>query len=119
MGAFRVLLLETTGRASGRRRSVGLSHLEDGGPFCVVGSYSGEERDPAWALNLRAEPRAVVTTRRRTVPVAARELEGEERDRIFERFVALDPSYAGPVPHVADDPGVRAAAGAALTRCRR
>jgi deazaflavin-dependent oxidoreductase (nitroreductase family) len=94
LGRMRVLLLETTGRTTGQPRSVGLSHVASDGHFCVVGSYAGEDRDPAWVLNLRAAPRAKVTIGGRTIPVMAHELEGPERDAMFERFVELDPAYA-------------------------
>jgi deazaflavin-dependent oxidoreductase (nitroreductase family) len=93
MGSMHVLLLETAGHKSGERRTVGLSHLEDGGRYFVVASYAGEERDPAWATNLKAQPRATVTIRGRRVPVHARELEGAERDAMFGRFIEADAAY--------------------------
>ena len=93
MGSMRVLLLETTGHKSGQPRTVGLSHLEDGGRYFVVASYAGEERDPAWATNLKAQPRATVTIGRRRVRVHARMLEGAERDAMFDRFIEADPAY--------------------------
>jgi deazaflavin-dependent oxidoreductase (nitroreductase family) len=94
VGAFDVLLLETTGHKSGERRTVGLSHLEEGGRYYVVASYAGEDRDPAWAKNLRAHPEATVTIGGRRTPVMGRELDGEEREAVFRRFVDKDPAYA-------------------------
>jgi deazaflavin-dependent oxidoreductase (nitroreductase family) len=93
LGNLKVLLLETTGNKSGRPRSVGLSHLEQNGRYFVVGSYAGEDRDPAWAKNLRAPPKATVTVAGRSLPVVARILEGEERDVVLGRFVEADPVY--------------------------
>ena len=93
MGPMRVLLLETTGRKSGEPRRVGLSHVEDTARFYVAGSFAGEDRDPDWALNLRATPSARVTIDGRSFPVKVRELAGEEREAMFERFVAGDASY--------------------------
>jgi deazaflavin-dependent oxidoreductase (nitroreductase family) len=93
LGNLKVLLPETTGNKSGRPRSVGLSHLEQNGRYFVVGSYAGEDRDPAWAKNLRAQPKATVTVAGRSLPVVARILEGEERDVVLGRFVEVDPAY--------------------------
>jgi deazaflavin-dependent oxidoreductase (nitroreductase family) len=93
IGNLKVLLLETTGNKSGQLRSVGLSHLERNGRYFVVASYAGEDRDPAWAKNLRAQPKATVTVAGRSFPVVAHVLEGGERDAVFARFVEADAAY--------------------------
>jgi deazaflavin-dependent oxidoreductase (nitroreductase family) len=93
MGSMKVLLLETTGQTSGLPRTVGLSHLEADGRHFVMASDTGEDRDPAWAKNLRAQPKATVTVAGRSIPVVARQLEGEEREAMFERFVEADAAY--------------------------
>lgn len=93
LGNLKVLLLETTGNKSGQPRSVGLSHLEQDGRYFVVASYAGEDRDPSWAKNLRAQPKATVTVAGRSIPVVARILEGDERGSMFARFVEADPAY--------------------------
>ena len=93
LGNLDVLLLDTTGNKSGQPRSVSLSHLEQNGRYFVVASYAGEDRDPAWAKNLRAQPKATVTVAGRSFPVVARQLEGEEREAMFARFVELDAAY--------------------------
>jgi deazaflavin-dependent oxidoreductase (nitroreductase family) len=93
MGSMKVLLLETTGHTSGLPRTVGLSHLEDGGRYFVMASYAGEDRDPAWAKNLRAHPRATVTISGRSIPVVARALKGAEREAMFDLFVEADAAY--------------------------
>src|SRR5688572_28609028 len=94
LGNLKVLLLETTGNKSGQPRSVGLSHVERDGRYFVVASYAGEDRDPAWAKNLRVQPKAMVTVAGRSFPFVARQLEGEERQAMFALFVEADPYYA-------------------------
>jgi len=94
LGNLKVLLLETRGNRSGQPRSVGLSHLELDGRYLVVASYAGEDRDPAWAKNLRAQPKATVTVAGRSFPVVARQLEDQEREAMFARFVEADAAYA-------------------------
>jgi deazaflavin-dependent oxidoreductase (nitroreductase family) len=58
-----------------------------------MASYAGEDRDPAWAKNLRAHPRATVSIGGRSTSVVARALEGAEREAMFERFVEADAAY--------------------------
>lgn len=94
VGPWSALLLVTHGRKSGERRTVGLNYLTDDGRLVVVGSYAGESRHPAWWLNLLANPRAEVQVGAAHYAVTARELEGADRDRMWARVVATDPSYA-------------------------
>ena len=93
MGSMKVLLLDTTGHKTGQPRSVGLSHLETDGRYFVMASYTGEDRDLAWAKNLQAHPRATVSIGGRSTPVIARALDGAEREAIFARFVEADAAY--------------------------
>ena len=94
VGPWSALLLVTRGRKSGERRTVGLNYLTDDGRLVVVGSYAGEDRHPAWWLNLLADPRAEVQVGAARYSVTARELEGPDRDRMWARVVDTDPSYA-------------------------
>jgi deazaflavin-dependent oxidoreductase (nitroreductase family) len=88
-----ICLLTTTGRKSGQRRTVPLLYLADGDDFIVVGSQGGAPRHPGWFLNLEANPQAEVELGRRRVPVTARRLSDEERDRFWPRLVAIYPPY--------------------------
>ena len=58
-----------------------------------------DEGHPAWWLNLEAHPDAVVRlTGQQPRPVRARCAVGEERDRLWQRWVAVDPkllAFAG------------------------
>jgi deazaflavin-dependent oxidoreductase (nitroreductase family) len=60
IGGASVLLLTTTGRHSGEPRPVTLTCFEDGGRFVVVASNAGEDRHPAWWLNLKVHPEATL-----------------------------------------------------------
>jgi deazaflavin-dependent oxidoreductase (nitroreductase family) len=50
------LLLRTTGRRSGAERTSSLVYAHDGEDYLVVGSKGGDDKPPAWLLNLEAEP---------------------------------------------------------------
>lgn len=81
------------GARTGTERVNSAMSLQDGDGWLVVGSAMGAQRDPAWTVNLRANPdvkiEAVVGGEVVTVPVRATELEGEEREAAFARFVQL------------------------------
>lgn len=90
---FEVLLLTTTGRRSGERRSVALQSLEHENGWAVIASYAGEDRNPAWWLNVQAEPMADAQVRATHARVRAREATGDERGELWARFVAVDDAY--------------------------
>ena len=89
-----VLLLATTGRRSGKRRTTPLTYFERGDDLVVVASNGGENAPPAWWLNLRAEPRATVTIGRDDHSVLAREATAEEHAELWPRITATHPGYA-------------------------
>jgi deazaflavin-dependent oxidoreductase (nitroreductase family) len=93
VGPLGALLLTTRGRKTGERRVVTLNYMPKGGSFIVIASYGGEDREPAWWQNLRANPDADVLLDGNRTRVRARETEGAERQALWDRFVATDPSY--------------------------
>jgi deazaflavin-dependent oxidoreductase (nitroreductase family) len=86
VGKAPVLLLTTTGRRSGQRRTAPLAYLPDGDRYVVIGSNAGNESAPAWALNLQADPEGEVEVRGRRRTVRARVAEGEERAELWRRM---------------------------------
>lgn len=94
VGKAGVLLLTTTGRRSGKSRTVPLLYVADGEGFVIVASLGGHDTHPAWCLNLRANPAATVQIGKRVVGVQAEELTGEARDRLWESLVAVYAGYA-------------------------
>jgi deazaflavin-dependent oxidoreductase (nitroreductase family) len=92
-GKLPALLLTTRGRRSGAARDVTLNYVPNGEAFVVIGSYGGEDRDPAWWRNLDADPEGEILVGGKRVRVRARQAEGAEREVLWGRFVAADPSY--------------------------
>ena len=88
------ITLTTTGRRTGQSRSVTLYAWEDGDDLVVVGSRGGSARNPAWAWNLRTEPRATVTRGKQEHEVRAKEVAGKERERLWAMVVDRFPMYA-------------------------
>ena len=75
--------MTTTGRRSGEPRKVPLFAFDDRDRLVVVGSRGGSAKDPAWARNLRAHPRAIITKGDEEWAVRAFEVGGEERERLW------------------------------------
>jgi F420H(2)-dependent quinone reductase len=80
-----VLLLTTTGRKSGQKRTAPVVYLTEGENLVVIGSNAGHSRTPAWSLNLKANPEAEVEVGRKRRPVRARVAEGEERAELWRK----------------------------------
>ncbi len=77
-----VLLLETTGRRSGKARYAPVGYWQDDlGAFVIGGGAAGMATVPDWVKNLRHTPSAAVWTRRTRIPVVAHELAGDDRAR--------------------------------------
>jgi deazaflavin-dependent oxidoreductase (nitroreductase family) len=88
-----IVMLTTTGAKSGRRHTLPLVALPEGDRLVVIASNYGQERNPNWYHNLRANPGASVSFEGVTREVVARELEGEERARWYERGIQIYPGW--------------------------
>jgi F420H(2)-dependent quinone reductase len=82
--------LTTTGRRTGQERSVILAYLEDGDALVTLAMNGWGAPEPAWWLNLQAEPRAHVQLKHGRRDVVARAATGEERARIWDRWRTID-----------------------------
>jgi deazaflavin-dependent oxidoreductase (nitroreductase family) len=87
------MLLTTTGRRTGQPRTQPLLYAPDGDGYVVIGSNWGQQRQPAWALNLLADPRASVALGGRRIPVRAHLATGAERERLLALLLAMWPAY--------------------------
>lgn len=73
-----------------------IGYLEDGADLVGLATSGWEEGHPAWWLNLEAHPDAVVRPAGRGLrPVRAREAVGEERERLWHRWAAVDHGLDG------------------------
>jgi len=85
LGKAPILLLTTTGRKSGQPRTAPVLYLADGDRFVVINTNAGNDKTPAWSLNLRANPEAEVEVGSRKVAVRSRLAEGDERADLWRR----------------------------------
>jgi deazaflavin-dependent oxidoreductase (nitroreductase family) len=78
--------LHTTGRRSGKARVAIVGYFEDGPNLVTLAMNGWGTTEPAWWLNLRAQPDATVQLADRTLHVRARAAVGDERERLWAAF---------------------------------
>jgi F420H(2)-dependent quinone reductase len=88
-----VVLLTTTGRRSGKPRTVPLCSFRDGDDVVVIASYGGLDQPPAWWLNLEASPEAELQDGRTRRAVIARNAGPGERERLWAEVTSRAPGY--------------------------
>jgi deazaflavin-dependent oxidoreductase (nitroreductase family) len=96
-GGMPSLELTTTGRKSGTPRSVMLtSPLQEGDTYVVVASRGGDDKNPAWFLNLRDNPAVEVQVAGKSKQrMRARVATPEERARMWPLIAGKYKNYAG------------------------
>jgi F420H(2)-dependent quinone reductase len=92
-GLLPTLLLTTTGRKSGEKRSLPLIYKEIDGSYVVIASKGGMPNHPVWFLNLEADPECDLMVGPKAVHAKARVAEGEERERMWKQLAEIYPPY--------------------------
>ena len=93
MGQSPILLLNSVGRKSGKKRATPLLYVVDGEDLVIIASKGGTPSNPAWYLNLKADPDATVEIRDRKVRVRAEEVDGQEKERLWQQMAEMYPTY--------------------------
>src|SRR5215208_3910747 len=87
--------LVTTGRRSGKERFTMLSvPIVDGDRLVVVASFGGDDRHPAWYLNLQANPEVRVTIAGSTRAMIARTATEVERAELWPQITSVFEGFA-------------------------
>jgi len=82
--------LTTMGRRTGQERSVMVGYFEDGPDLVTMAMNGWAEAEPAWWLNLQANPEATVDLSDGRRMVRGRAADGEERSRLWDRWSEID-----------------------------
>jgi deazaflavin-dependent oxidoreductase (nitroreductase family) len=93
LGTQTILLLETTGRNSGQPREIPIAYFFHQGKYLIVESNWGKDRHADWYLNLKKNPRALLTVTGRRIAVNAHDAEGEEYTRLWKFATEHHPPY--------------------------
>jgi deazaflavin-dependent oxidoreductase (nitroreductase family) len=95
-GKWGALRLTTLGRRSGKQRSVIVGYYEDGENMVTMAMNGWGAPEPAWWLNLQAQPQAVVELAGRVSHnVLGRAATGDERERLWQRWREYDKKLDG------------------------
>ncbi len=94
-GHWGALRLTTTGRRTGQSRSVIIGYFEDGADLVSLAMNGWGAGEPAWWLNLQANPDAVVELRGGRRLVCGRAAAGDERERLWQQWRAIDKNLDG------------------------
>jgi deazaflavin-dependent oxidoreductase (nitroreductase family) len=90
-----LLLLHHTGARTGVDRTSPLMYQAVDGGFAVFASKGGADHHPGWYHNLKANPEATIEVGTETVAIKAREITGEEYERIWAKQKTDFPQFAG------------------------
>jgi deazaflavin-dependent oxidoreductase (nitroreductase family) len=87
------LLLKTKGRKSGEARLLPLIYGRDGKDVILIASKGGAPADPAWYLNLVADPEVEIQIENKKWRGRARTVTGPDHDRIYAMMSKIYPPY--------------------------
>jgi len=88
-----ILVLTTKGKKTRLTRQHALMYIPYGKDFVVIASNLGDEKHPAWWINLKAERTASVQIADSHYVIHAREAEGEEREKLWNAIAEKNSDY--------------------------
>ena len=94
LGERPLVLLTTTGRRTGRRRTTPMMYVRVGDRLLVIASNAGAPRHPDWYRNLVADSSVTVEVNGEEFDATAVVPTGPERDRLFAEVVEQYPFFA-------------------------
>jgi proline iminopeptidase len=88
-----ILLLTTTGRTSGEKRTAPLIYVQDGARYVIVASKGGAPDHPGWYKNLQKSPEVELQVKDEVFRARAHDAQGEERARLWKKAAEMWPDY--------------------------
>jgi deazaflavin-dependent oxidoreductase (nitroreductase family) len=88
-----ILLLTTTGRVSGTKRTTPLIYRSEDRCWVVIASKGGAPEHPDWYKNLEAHPDAMIQVKSERIPVRAHTARGAERAQLWQLMTEVWPPY--------------------------
>jgi proline iminopeptidase len=88
-----ILLLTTTGRKTGEKRTAPLIYVRDGDRYVIVASKGGAPEHPGWYQNIEKTPEVELQVKDEVFRAHARTAKGEERERLWRKANEVWPQY--------------------------
>ena len=88
-----IVMVDTIGAKSGQLRRTPLVAAQDGESLVIIASRGGDTRNPGWYYNLKATPDVAAVLGRASRRYRAREVDGEERERLWRLAADQYPGY--------------------------
>jgi len=95
MGKVPVLLLTTTGRKTGKQRTLPVVYIKDDSAYVITASAGGADKHPGWFFNIRSNPQATIQVKDKHIPVTAEIAGPEKKPELWARLVEGAPNFAG------------------------
>jgi deazaflavin-dependent oxidoreductase (nitroreductase family) len=93
LGGISIIQLTAIGAKTGEARTMPLVSLFDGEKIVLIASNFGQERNPSWYYNLKANPKCQVEWHGNLREYIAREAQGEEREKNWNMAVSYYKGY--------------------------
>jgi deazaflavin-dependent oxidoreductase (nitroreductase family) len=90
MGWIDVVLVDTIGRKSGKIRTAPIACYPYQDSVVVSASNSGQEKHPAWYLNMQANPAVTVQMGRDTFSAVAEDVPPEDRHELWQKVIEIN-----------------------------
>jgi deazaflavin-dependent oxidoreductase (nitroreductase family) len=92
-GDVPLLIVNTTGAKSGKRRPVPLAYVEVDGRVLVMASMGGAHVNPPWFHNLVSHPDVSIEMNGETFDARAVQAKGAERDDLYRSVCEIQPLF--------------------------
>jgi F420H(2)-dependent quinone reductase len=89
------LKLTTTGRKSGKPRTVDLLYIRDGAAYALTASNGGRPRHPGWLFNVRSNPQVTIDVHGTRLRAVAEVVGPEKRPALWAQLLEIAPFYGG------------------------
>ncbi len=89
-----VLLLTTTGRRTGKKRTTPIGYIKYEDNYVVMTRDTAKKIEPDWLYNLRSHPQVMIEVKDRRLAAIGSLVEREDRTSFFEKLVDVEPRIA-------------------------